>query len=155
MFQVIRTELVHRDHVSSPLRPRSGSESELFAASVKRSFTRHQRIASSIRLGPPNAQAESTVAAGDGEYLMKISLGTPPQTFIAIVDTGSDLVWVQCSPCRPCYRQDGPMFIPRNSSSYTPMSCQDELCVVCIKFPSQKSSESSETNMLQQVDKSS
>ncbi|AES68109.1 eukaryotic aspartyl protease family protein, putative [Medicago truncatula] len=33
------------------------------------------------------------------------------------IDTGSDLVWLQCKPCNICYKQTSPIFNPSKSSS--------------------------------------
>lgn len=45
-----------------------------------------------------------------------------------IVDTGSDLAWVQCQPCRSCYNQEEPLFDPSNSLSYQSISCNSSTC---------------------------
>ncbi|CAK9314646.1 unnamed protein product [Citrullus colocynthis] len=33
---------------------------------------------------------------GSSEYFVQLKVGTPPQTFMLIVDTGSDLTWIKC-----------------------------------------------------------
>jgi hypothetical protein len=38
-----------------------------------------------------------------GLYTIKISLGTPPQTFEVLVDTGSFLLWVPSNLCQNCF----------------------------------------------------
>ncbi|GAB2277261.1 hypothetical protein Dimus_011967 [Dionaea muscipula] len=68
------------------------------------------------------------VHVGDGEFLMTLAIGTPPKSYSAIVDTGSDLIWTQCEPCTRCYRQPTPVFEPRASSSFSNLSCSSELC---------------------------
>ncbi|XP_054813522.1 aspartic proteinase CDR1-like [Prosopis cineraria] len=70
----------------------------------------------------------------DGAYLMKIFIGTPPVERWAIADTGSDLIWYQCLPCARCYRQNTPLFDPKNSSSYMPLSCGSDLCKALPKY---------------------
>lgn len=65
---------------------------------------------------------------GGGEYLMKMSLGTPPIEVVGIVDTGSDLIWTQCLPCTSCYNQTIPLFDPTNSSSYKSIPCGSTSC---------------------------
>jgi hypothetical protein len=40
----------------------------------------------------------------DGLYYTEIQLGTPPQSFYVQMDTGSDLLWIDCSPCIGCPR---------------------------------------------------
>ncbi|XP_073156722.1 aspartic proteinase nepenthesin-1-like [Henckelia pumila] len=71
---------------------------------------------------------ESPIHAGDGEFLMKLSIGTPPVSFSAILDTGSDLVWTQCQPCKRCFPQTTPIFDPEKSSSFTHLPCSSILC---------------------------
>ncbi|KAL3691270.1 hypothetical protein R1sor_004921 [Riccia sorocarpa] len=61
---------------------------------------------------------ESEIDITPGEYSMEISIGTPPQTFVAVADTGSDLVWVQCSQCDPCFDSSA-NFDPRDFASET------------------------------------
>lgn len=63
------------------------------------------------------------------EYGMEITIGTPPHTYAAIADTGSDLVWIQCAACDYCEPQADPFYDPTNSSSYKPMLCNDPLCL--------------------------
>lgn len=71
---------------------------------------------------------ESNIVPGGGEYFMRISIGTPPVEVLAIADTGSDLVWVQCLPCDLCYQQKYPIFDPRRSSTYHSVSCGSRFC---------------------------
>ncbi|KAG0571210.1 hypothetical protein M758_6G210100 [Ceratodon purpureus] len=37
-----------------------------------------------------------------GLYFTQITLGTPPRQFYVQVDTGSDILWVNCDPCPGC-----------------------------------------------------
>ncbi len=129
---MIRAELLHRDHMSSPLgstTPKSLSDRILEA--VKRSIERRDYIERNMKAAAAAGSGlESWVSAGEGEYFMEIALGSPPQTLITIVDTGSDLVWVQCSPCSACFPQTGPNFEPAKSKTYRTASCDDRLCLV-------------------------
>jgi hypothetical protein len=65
---------------------------------------------------------------GSGQYLLSFSIGTPPQSFFLVADTGSDLIWVQCAPCKDCYTQTGPLYSPSNSSSFVPVPCFSKEC---------------------------
>ncbi|CAI0432858.1 unnamed protein product [Linum tenue] len=71
----------------------------------------------------PDAQ----LTANNGEYLVNISLGTPPFPIVAIADTGSDIIWTQCKPCTDCYKQVAPLFDPKSSSSYRTVSCSSNV----------------------------
>ncbi|KAD0929802.1 hypothetical protein E3N88_43542 [Mikania micrantha] len=63
-------------------------------------------------------------------YLMKISIGTPPQDIIGVADTGSDIVWTQCEPCSYCFNQTRPVLRPRVSSTYNRMTCGSTMCLL-------------------------
>lgn len=71
---------------------------------------------------------KSTVHAGNGEFLMQISIGTPRESYNAIMDTGSDLIWTQCKPCKECFDQSTPIFDPSKSSTFSKISCSNKLC---------------------------
>ncbi len=128
---MIRTELIHRDHPASPLRSTSSEKTlkERFVDALKRGNNRIQNIAHHIAIGGTKA-FQSQVSSGDGEYLMPISLGTPPQKSTVIVDTGSDLMWTQCMPCDSCYPQNDALFNPAASSTYKLATCASALCQV-------------------------
>ncbi|KAL4294987.1 hypothetical protein HN51_045853 [Arachis hypogaea] len=77
-----------------------------------------------------SSQIQSPIHAGNGEYLMELAIGTPPKSYPAILDTGSDLIWTQCQPCSQCYKQPTPIFDPKKSSSFSKLSCGSNLCNV-------------------------
>lgn len=74
------------------------------------------------------ATLESGVSLGSGEYFMDVFVGTPPKHFSLILDTGSDLNWIQCVPCYDCFEQTGPYYDPNESNSYRNVSCSDPRC---------------------------
>lgn len=74
------------------------------------------------------ATLESGVSLGSGEYFMDVFVGTPPKHFSLILDTGSDLNWIQCVPCYDCFEQNGPYYDPKESNSYRNVSCSDPRC---------------------------
>ncbi|XP_047328321.1 aspartic proteinase nepenthesin-1 [Impatiens glandulifera] len=78
--------------------------------------------------GSSSEDVKSSVYPGSGEFLMKLAIGTPPEEFSAIMDTGSDLIWTQCKPCQNCYDQPTPIFDPKKSSSFSQLSCSSKLC---------------------------
>ncbi|KAL3818378.1 hypothetical protein ACJIZ3_004283 [Penstemon smallii] len=71
---------------------------------------------------------EARLTPDGGEYLIKISIGTPPFEILAIADTGSDLTWTQCKPCTQCYKQKAPLFDPTETKTYRSVSCESEQC---------------------------
>ncbi|KAH7436144.1 hypothetical protein KP509_05G004600 [Ceratopteris richardii] len=44
------------------------------------------------------------------------------------MDTGSQLIWMQCQPCQSCVSQNATLFSPSSSSSYTTESCSSTAC---------------------------
>ncbi|KAF8389253.1 hypothetical protein HHK36_025946 [Tetracentron sinense] len=59
-------------------------------------------------------------------YIVTVELGG--KKMMVIVDTGSDLTWVQCQPCKSCYDQQDPLFNPTISSSYQSILCNSSTC---------------------------
>ncbi|VVB11069.1 unnamed protein product [Arabis nemorensis] len=56
-------------------------------------------------------------------FLANISIGNPPISQLLLIDTGSDLTWIQCLPCK-CYPQTIPFYHPLRSSTYRNASCE-------------------------------
>ncbi|KAH0982953.1 hypothetical protein GBA52_010130 [Prunus armeniaca] len=59
-------------------------------------------------------------------YIVTVELGGRNMT--VIVDTGSDLTWVQCQPCKLCYNQQEPLFNSSASPSYKSVLCNSSTC---------------------------
>jgi len=74
------------------------------------------------------ATLESGVSFGSGEYFIDVFIGTPPKHFSLILDTGSDLNWIQCVPCYACFDQNGPYYDPNDSTTFKNISCHDSRC---------------------------
>lgn len=70
----------------------------------------------------------SGTSQGSGEYFSRVGIGKPPSQVYMVLDTGSDVNWVQCAPCADCYQQADPIFQPTSSSSYSPLSCETQQC---------------------------
>ncbi|KAJ1426116.1 Xylanase inhibitor, C-terminal [Sesbania bispinosa] len=113
------THLIPYDSPLSPFHNPKNTHFDRLHDAFKRSFERANHFRSSI---------QSPMKPGGGEYLMKMSLGTPPIEIIGIVDTGSDLIWTQCLPCIICYNQTIPLFDTSHSSSYKTIPCQSSFC---------------------------
>lgn len=45
-----------------------------------------------------------------------------------VLDTGSDVSWIQCEPCSECYQQTDPIFEPASSKTYAPITCDAPQC---------------------------
>ncbi|CAL9170835.1 unnamed protein product [Musa hybrid cultivar] len=86
---------------------------------VAKSSTESQRDDSKVSI--------SAMDAG-GAYAITVGYGTPSREQTVMMDTGSDLSWIQCKPCKVCYSQKEPIFDPSQSSSYAAIPCNSQDC---------------------------
>jgi hypothetical protein len=117
-------ELIHRDSPKSPFYQPIENRYQRLVNAARRSINRANHFYKDFLTNTP----KSTVIPDKGEYLMTYSVGTPPFKVFGIADTGSDIVWLQCEPCKQCYKQTTPMFNPSKSSSYKNIPCSSILC---------------------------
>ncbi|KAK0602556.1 hypothetical protein LWI29_034700 [Acer saccharum] len=75
----------------------------------------------------PSAKARTEVMPNGAIYMVKIGIGVLGTGYWLILDTGSDLTWIQCKPCVSCYDQVDPIFDPKYSSSFRNLSCTKEI----------------------------
>ncbi|XP_042054074.1 aspartic proteinase 36-like [Salvia splendens] len=59
----------------------------------------------------------------NGYYTTRLWIGTPPQRFALIVDTGSTVTYVPCATCEQCGKHQDPKFQPESSITYEPLKC--------------------------------
>jgi hypothetical protein len=118
-------EFIHRDSVRSPFHDPALSPHARMLAAARRSLA-----------AVTSSGVVAEVFPHPFEYLMSVSLGTPPQQMLAIADTGSDLVWVDCpgkhSTMAPDDGESPPpsktVFDPSNSSTYDVVRCGFDAC---------------------------
>eukprot|EP00268_Persea_americana_P030134 TRINITY_DN29198_c0_g1_i1.p1 TRINITY_DN29198_c0_g1~~TRINITY_DN29198_c0_g1_i1.p1 ORF type:complete len:441 (-),score=47.20 TRINITY_DN29198_c0_g1_i1:118-1440(-) len=60
-----------------------------------------------------------------GTYVVRMSVGTPPQTLLMAMDISNDAAWIPCSGCVGC---SSTVFDTTNSSSYKSLDCQAPQC---------------------------
>ncbi|KAK9926251.1 hypothetical protein M0R45_023492 [Rubus argutus] len=70
----------------------------------------------------------SGISQGSGEYFSRIGVGQPVKSFYMVLDTGSDVFWLQCQPCSDCYQQSDPVFNPTGSSTFKQLTCDAAQC---------------------------
>ncbi|MCD9558802.1 hypothetical protein HAX54_016422 [Datura stramonium] len=57
----------------------------------------------------------------DGLYYTYMLVGNPPKPYFLDIDTGSDLMWIQCdAPCTSCAKGAHPLYKPRNVNMIPP-----------------------------------
>ncbi|XP_031270729.1 aspartic proteinase-like protein 2 isoform X2 [Pistacia vera] len=70
---------------------------------------------------------------GVGLYYAKIGIGTPSKDYYVQVDTGSDIMWVNCIECKECPRRSSlgielTLYDIKESSTGKLVSCDEEFC---------------------------
>ncbi|XP_010935575.1 protein ASPARTIC PROTEASE IN GUARD CELL 2 [Elaeis guineensis] len=117
-------DLLHRD--SLPGRNHSTLHHRLIRDSHRVSFL--LRRLGGYHLEDFGSDVVSGLDEGSGEYFVRIGLGSPPKEQFMVIDSGSDIVWVQCQPCTQCYAQSDPVFDPADSASFAGISCNSPIC---------------------------
>ncbi|KAG9440280.1 hypothetical protein H6P81_020445 [Aristolochia fimbriata] len=118
--------------------------------STHRNFHRHLHKDSSLK---PNARMRlHDDLLTNGYYTTRLWIGTPPQEFALIVDSGSTVTYVPCSGCEQCGNHQDPRFQPELSSTYQQVMCNvdctcDDLRRVCI-YERQYAEQSSSSGVL-------
>uniref|UniRef100_A0A0D6R307 Peptidase A1 domain-containing protein n=1 Tax=Araucaria cunninghamii TaxID=56994 RepID=A0A0D6R307_ARACU len=93
-------------------------------------FRRHGRILSSTIDIPIGGTADPNVA---GLYYAQLGIGSPVKQYYVQVDTGSDILWVNCVPCYKCPKKSGlgvklTLYNPDDSSSSALIGCDQSFC---------------------------
>lgn len=124
-------EMKHQDHCSGPVRDWTLMlQRRLIADNIRvRSLQSQIRKIVSSRtdsLTQTQIPITSGVKLQTLNYIVMVALGS--RNITVIVDTGSDLTWVQCQPCKTCYTQPEPLFNPGLSPSYQSVQCNSRAC---------------------------
>ncbi|KAH7277035.1 hypothetical protein KP509_39G031000 [Ceratopteris richardii] len=83
-------------------------------------------LASNESAPPPTAQTSIVnLDQSFGQFFAVFKIGTPPTDLALIIDTGSQLLWIQCEPCNVCGIQARgyKVFNPNTSGSFSFLSC--------------------------------
>ncbi|XP_027361322.1 protein ASPARTIC PROTEASE IN GUARD CELL 2-like [Abrus precatorius] len=128
-----KVKLVHRDKISkAPDKDHRTRFNARMKRDVKRVASLLRRLNNGYSYEYKEAGFGSDVVSGteqgSGEYFVRIGVGSPPTYQYMVIDSGSDIVWVQCQPCTQCYNQSDPIFNPAHSASYAALSCSSTVC---------------------------
>ncbi|KAG0448231.1 hypothetical protein HPP92_027926 [Vanilla planifolia] len=131
----LKIDLAHRDSILAS----NFTAESIFGLRLDRDAARVLQIENAV--SPPatangtrqgrrsfSSAVVSGLAQGSGEYFTRIGIGTPARYAFMVLDTGSDVVWMQCAPCLRCYTQSDPIFDPRSSTSFAVVPCGADLC---------------------------
>ncbi|KAK9158739.1 hypothetical protein Scep_005313 [Stephania cephalantha] len=104
---------------------------------------RHGRILQSYESGGGGGVVDFPVdGSADpfavGLYFTRVKLGSPPKEFYVQIDSGSDILWVNCDSCNGCPTSSGlgiplQFFNPGTSPSAKAIYCSDQVCAAAIQ----------------------
>ncbi|KAM0834398.1 hypothetical protein ACQ4PT_063649 [Festuca glaucescens] len=128
--------LLHRDAVSGTTYPskrhavvalaaRDGARVEYLQQRLSPSSSSTYQPTMTTEVG---SKVVSGISEGSGEYFARVGVGSPPTEQYLVVDSGSDVIWVQCRPCTQCYAQADPLFDPAESASFAAVPCGSGVC---------------------------
>ncbi|CAK9165158.1 unnamed protein product [Ilex paraguariensis] len=97
---------------------------------------RHGRMLATVDL-PLGGNGQPTDAA---LYFTKIGIGSPPKDYHVQVDTGSDILWVNCAGCDKCPKKSNlgielQLYDPKRSTSGKPVTCDQDFCTRTFNAP--------------------
>ncbi|XP_059628646.1 aspartic proteinase 36-like [Cornus florida] len=97
---------------------------------------RHRRILSAVDL-PLGGNGHPTDTA---LYFSKIGIGTPSKDYYVQVDTGSDILWVNCVGCDKCPTKSDigiklRLYDPKGSSTGNMVTCDEDFCNTAFEAP--------------------
>ncbi|KAF9678967.1 hypothetical protein SADUNF_Sadunf07G0091300 [Salix dunnii] len=130
-----KLKLVHRDKVSFSNKLHH-NQSHVFHARMQRDVKRVASLIHRLSSGSTakyevedfGSEVVSGMNQGSGEYFVRIGIGSPPRSQYMVIDSGSDIVWVQCKPCTQCYHQTDPLFDPEDSATFMGVACSSAVC---------------------------
>ncbi|KOO27015.1 aspartic proteinase-like protein 2-like protein [Chrysochromulina tobinii] len=101
---------------------------KLFKHGITRTARRGRRLGSAVI-----SERLSGDLMSRGYFAAEILVGTPPQRFSLIVDTGSSITALPCAECSSCGEHANPRFRPAASRTFEPVGCgeRDFGCTSC------------------------
>ncbi|XP_043714957.1 probable aspartic protease At2g35615 [Telopea speciosissima] len=126
----LTVDLIHRD---SPLSPLYNLDTTFWdkAEKLYESSIRRYAYITSKR----SDKYRTDLSIDDFVYLAKFTIGEPAVDVFTIIDTGSDLLWIQCKPCTHCEQQSVPIYDRTKSTTYGNITCNSWDCKL-VKGPS-------------------
>ncbi|KAK7284950.1 hypothetical protein RJT34_19704 [Clitoria ternatea] len=106
-----------------------------------RDRARHGRILQGVVGGVVDFSVQGTsdpYFVGYGLYFTKVKLGSPAKEFYVQIDTGSDILWLNCVTCSNCPQSSGlgielNFFDTASSSTAALVSCSDPICSYAVQ----------------------
>ncbi|KAM0879178.1 hypothetical protein ACQ4PT_034416 [Festuca glaucescens] len=124
------------NHRYGPCSPAPSANAPTIAELLRRDQFRAEYLRRKFTSTGGLQQSEVTIPTNLGtaldtlEYVITVGIGSPAVLQTVLIDTGSDVSWVQCNPCTspPCHAPAGSLFDPAQSSTYVPFPCSSAPC---------------------------
>ncbi|XP_026430807.1 aspartic proteinase nepenthesin-1-like [Papaver somniferum] len=122
--------MIHKDSEESPFYnplDRLMTPDERLETLIDQSRARARYIASQIN---PDVYAPVAYEAATFYYAASVGIGTFPgrpgfMNYYLVIDSGSDLTWLQCQGATQYFNQEPPLYPWQYSQSYIPTLCKD------------------------------
>ncbi|CAN0900335.1 Aspartic proteinase CDR1 [Linum grandiflorum] len=133
----LTTRLIHHDSIFSPFYNASETTANRSWRATRSSVARHAYLASATsQVSPMSIEAKLARSMYQTVFYVKFSVGNPPVPQLAVMDTGSDFLWLKCLPCSPCRPMKDIVYLdPAKSTTFSPQPCTED-CDNCTgRFP--------------------
>ncbi|KAI3673677.1 hypothetical protein L6452_39801 [Arctium lappa] len=125
-------ELHHRDNCFGPRSDWNQRFLKHLLSDQIRVRSIQSRIKTALSKGSDQELSQAQIPLASGVKLQTLNyvatVGLGGRNVTLIVDTGSDVTWVQCQPCGSCYNQQEPLFNPAQSPTYKSIVCKSKTC---------------------------
>ncbi|KAM1014000.1 hypothetical protein ACFX2C_044058 [Malus domestica] len=124
------TKLIHHDYALSPYYNHNSTITDRAISMMKRSMARLTYLEAKAHYFTDDDIRVGLVPRNTAEFMANISIREPQVPQLISIDSGNNVVWVQCLPCTKCFEQTSPIFYPSKSSTYTQFPCSSSNCTI-------------------------
>ncbi|XP_010035186.3 aspartic proteinase CDR1 [Eucalyptus grandis] len=127
-------KLIHRNSVKSPMYNSVHTDFDRAKFAFEDSISRVAMIEEKMESCKGNMscsdkiQANLHAKAWVGVFFVEFYIKDLSHRMLAVMDTGSPLLWVHCIPCPNCAQASTRIYDPSTSSTYTNISCRSKYC---------------------------
>ncbi|KAL3637019.1 hypothetical protein CASFOL_019318 [Castilleja foliolosa] len=120
--KVLVTKITHYQSTNSPFYDRTLSTKDVADMELTSSISRALYLSSNISTSLELTDIDSQLIPGKlNGFLVHLRVGSKEVDQYVYMDTGSNLLWINCEPCG--YNVPGPIFDPKESTSHEPEDC--------------------------------
>ena len=122
-------KIIHRDSLNSPFYDNSTTPYQKSLNALRQSMKRVTHFIPEIKSFFEDPEANLIPHSIAGDYLMAYSIGTSPSyETVGTLDTGSNLIWLKCDPCKECFDSTAPAYKSYDSITHETYYCYSLKC---------------------------